>query len=540
MGFRHCLNDIKLENSRVVFCNSLKYNHIIVDTFKTFVDRIHALFSDVTVLIKFLNLYSLPVLISLGLCIGIGLWDLVLEPKGIPAFIGIIFFTTILIIYIKQTSHVFFRKCALILFFLITLYIATGTGFLQGHMSIGIIASVFQTNQNEALEFFSVLQYQYVLYALILLVGICYFFFYKKEIYSIKLHKFFIAIVLVVNVFNLFFIQTARAVINYKKEEKLLYAGNKIVPDWKVEAVNAPYDNQVFIIGESVQRNYLSLYGYPKKTTPFLDSMPLTVIDEYISTSANTAPSLPRTLAYIDKDNNIHIAMNVMSLAKQAKYNTIWISNQGFVGKNDTAVSKIAIHADQKRFLKSGNYMSQDIDDNEMIAMLAAELNKYKDQKNIIFIHMMGSHPDACERLFDSPKLYADQSKSMNCYLSSINKLDGFIQQVYQTLTQTKRSFNITYFSDHGMSVTEDAVYVDNEYKANYQVPFFVLSSDVKQKNYMNKSVSAFDFMDIYAGLIGVKTPYLDTEKSLTEIKSNTDIAVFNWKENVAYHSLKE
>ena len=102
MGFRHCLNDIKLENSRVVFCNSLKYNHIIVDTFKTFVDRIHALFSDVTVLIKFLNLYSLPVLISLGLCIGIGLWDLVLEPKGIPAFIGIIFFTTILIIYIKQ------------------------------------------------------------------------------------------------------------------------------------------------------------------------------------------------------------------------------------------------------------------------------------------------------------------------------------------------------------------------------------------------------------------------------------------------------
>lgn len=490
-------------------------------------------------MIRFLSLYCLPFLISLGLCVGVGCWDFLLEPKGIPSFIGIVFFTTILIIYIKQTPHLLFRKFALVLFLLITLYIATGTGFLQGHMSIGIIASIFQTNHNEALEFFSVIQYQFVLYALVLFVAICYFFFYKKEQYQVKFHKFFIAIFLLINVFNLFFIQTAKAVINYKKEEKLLYAGNKIVPDWNVATVNAPYDNQVFIVGESVQRNYLSLYGYPKKTTPFLDSIPLTVVDEYISTSANTAPSLPRTLAYIDQDNNIHISMNVMSLAKQANYNTIWISNQGFIGKNDTAVSKIAIHADQKRFLKSGNYMSKDIDDEKMIEILTEELDKYKGQKNIIFIHMMGSHPDACERLFDSPKLYSDQSNSMNCYLSSINKLDGFIQQVYQTLTKTKRSFNITYFSDHGMSVTNSGVYVDNEYKANYQVPFFVLSSDAKHKNYIQKNVSAFDFMDIYAGLIGVKTPYLSEQKHLDKIASNPNPIVFNWEANIPYNSLR-
>ena len=112
-------------------------------------------------MIRFLSLYCLPFLISLGLCVGVGFWDFLLEPKGIPSFIGIVFFTTILIIYIKQTPHLLFRKFALVLFLLITLYIATGTGFLQGHMSIGIIASVFQTNHNEALEFFSVIQYQF-------------------------------------------------------------------------------------------------------------------------------------------------------------------------------------------------------------------------------------------------------------------------------------------------------------------------------------------------------------------------------------------
>lgn len=494
---------------------------------------------DITILIILLHRYGLALLISLALCIGLGLWDLLFAPKDILSFLAIVIFSTFWLIFIKQTSHKTYKKCAIAFCLLMTLYIATGTGFLQGHMSIGIIASIFQTNKNEAFEFFSVLQYKYILYALILFCALCYFFFYQKQQKMIKFNKYFVAVFLIINISNLFIIQTTKAVIKYKKEEKILYEGNKIVPDWKVETVNVPYDNQVFIVGESVQRDYLSLYGYPQQTTPFLDSMPVTVVDEYISASANTAASLPRTLAYIDKDNNIQISMNVMSLAKQANYNTIWISNQGFVGKNDTAVSKIAIHADHQVFLKSGNYMSKNIDDEQMVELLAAELNKYKNKKNIIFIHMMGSHPDVCERLFDSPLLYIDQPKSISCYLSSINKLDGFIQEVYQTLSKTQKSFNITYFSDHGMSVSEGGVYVDNEFKDNYEVPFFMLSSDAQHKSDMKKRISAFDFMDIYAGLIGVKTPYLSDQKHLDTIASNPNPIVFNWDANVPYNSLR-
>ena len=79
--------------------------------------------------------------------------------------------------------------------------------------------------------------------------------------------------------------------------------------------VTYPYNNQIVIIGESVQRNYLSLYGYPEKTTPFLDRMPVTVVDDYVSTSANTATSLPRTLAYMDDKRHIRSSMNVVTLA---------------------------------------------------------------------------------------------------------------------------------------------------------------------------------------------------------------------------------
>ena len=294
------------------------------------------------------------------------------------------------------------------------------------------------------------------------------------------------------------------------------------------------------MIGESVQRDYLSLYGYEKKTTPFLDKMPLTIIDDYISTAPNTATSLTRTLAYMDEQRDIKIALNAVTLAKQAGFNTIWISNQGFLGKRDTAISKIAIHADHQIFLKSGNYMSSNDDDDELLTLLDQQLKKYNTTKNVIFIHMMGSHPDACERLFNSPRLYADQPKSIDCYLSSLNKLDHFIEKSDQILQASKQSFSLTYFSDHGMTVTEEAYYVDNNAKNNYQVPFFVLTSDAKVQQHLKKTVSAYDFLNIYAGLIGVESEYLDKDRQLYSIPHNQQVTVFDWNNYVPYLSLKD
>lgn len=482
--------------------------------------------------------YILPIIIAVGLVIGLGFWDFLFKLGDALVFLIIVLFSTGFLILLKSAQWRWAKHIGFVLALLICAYIASGTGFLQGRMSIGIIASIYQTDHNEALEFLSVVQYKYILFAIVLLIACTYFFYYMPR-YNIKFPKFLVILLVVLNIFNLFFVQTARAIIKYKKEEAILYAGQEVKPDWKIKQVNYPYDNQIVIIGESVQRNFLSLYGYPEKTTPFLDRMPVTVVDDYISTSANTATSLPRTLAYMDTDRNIHSAMNVVSLANQANYNTIWISNQGFVGKNDTNISQIAIHAKHQFFLKSGNYMSEDIDDEHMLSILANQLKKYHGQKNIIFIHMMGSHPDACERLFKSPRLYPEKTNPMNCYLSSINKLDGFIEKVYQQVQKSKRSFNISYFSDHGMTVTEGGIYVDNDQKANYQVPFFMLSSDAKSKQYLKKRVSAYQYLDIYAGMIGVDTPILNGEKQLNKIANNNDVTVFDWENYVPYEQLR-
>lgn len=483
--------------------------------------------------------YILPIIIAIGLAVGLGFWDFLFRFSDALVFLIIVLFSTSFLILLKCAKWRWARHIGFILSALICAYIATGTGFLQGQMSIGIVASIYQTNHNEALEFLSVVQYKYILFAIALLAACGYFFYMMPQLYKFKFPKYLAIILIILNIFNLFLVQTVRAIYKYKKEEAILYAGQEVKPDWKVKQVSYPYDNQIVIIGESVQRDYLSLYGYPEKTTPFLDSMPVTVVDDYISTSANTATSLPRTLAYMDANRKIHSAMNVVTLANQANYNTIWISNQGFVGRNDTNVSQIAIHANHQFFLKSGNYMSQDIDDEHMLFILANQLKKYHGQKNVFFIHMMGSHPDACVRLFKSPRLYPAKTQPMNCYLSSINKLDGFIEKVYQLAKKSKQSFNISYFSDHGMTVNDGGISVGNDRKVNYQVPFFMLSSDAKSKKYLHKRLSAYQYLDIYAGMIGVETPILSNEKQLEKIPNNINVTVYDWENYVPYEQLR-
>ena len=50
----------------------------------------------------------------------------------------------------------------------------------------------------------------------------------------------------------------------------------------------------VFIVGESANRNHLSLYGYKRNTTPKLEAMrdELVVFEDVISPDTHTIPSL--------------------------------------------------------------------------------------------------------------------------------------------------------------------------------------------------------------------------------------------------------
>lgn len=90
------------------------------------------------------------------------------------------------------------------------------------------------------------------------------------------------------------------------------------------------YINNIVIIGESVSAEYLSLYGYSHTTTPWLNTASGYFLSNYVSTAPLTYLSLPRTLA-VSNGPSVEQNNSIVAMANKAGFNTIWISNQGYI-----------------------------------------------------------------------------------------------------------------------------------------------------------------------------------------------------------------
>ncbi|MGX2984664.1 sulfatase-like hydrolase/transferase [Helicobacter sp. 23-1048] len=99
----------------------------------------------------------------------------------------------------------------------------------------------------------------------------------------------------------------------------------------------------VLIIGESTQRNYMNLYGYPLPNTPRLnalqDSQNLFVFSDIIAPAGDTATVLKKVLTFSNFENS-HIKwyknMNIIDAMKLLGYRTVWISNQEAVSMHNS------------------------------------------------------------------------------------------------------------------------------------------------------------------------------------------------------------
>lgn len=333
----------------------------------------------------------------------------------------------------------------------------------------------------------------------------------------------------------------------YKESSIFLLSTAQHQPEWQItELPGDKYQVRVVIIGESVRKDYLSVYGYPHDTTPFLNTAPGYFLDGFISTAPNTSTSLPRTLSITTGGASPDPAHNVVTLANAAGLETWWISNQGTLGVHDVGVAAIAARSQHRIFLKSGDYGSENKDDALLLEKLEIALEDADKSRKLIFLHMMGSHPHECKRLHGYPVNFATPyGERFNCYLASIEKTDDFIRKAQQMLQQTGQSYSLVYFSDHGMLTTQIAGSSEyffkhgSTYRQNYDVPFFILSSDAIEHIMERKNISAFRFIDFFAHWINVATQYTETGYDVRAVANDPDAVVFNFSTLVPYAQLK-
>lgn len=418
------------------------------------------------------------------------------------------------------------------IFFLIFCALYAPIGNIYGEPTSEMVYATFQTNKLEAKEFISLIPLKNISISILILIFTLFFYKNRQKRNDKKLIlTLFVTILFYTDYFwpSKLIVNTFRNIQNAMIEIKTYLNFSKQTQDqWEVIPTSPKYQTTIIIIGESVGKNYMSIYGFHENTTPWLNHTSGIFFDNYISPAAFTINSLSRSLV-MNYEQDKNLANNIVTLANKAHYETYWISNQGSIGEHDTLTSVIGHSAQNIKFLKTGKNTAQNKDDYDLLPDINKAIYRNKQPK-IIFVHMIGSHENTCERLFSFPDLYQKKyTKYVSCYLSSINKLDNFLKNIHSTLTDSKSSFSMLYFSDHGLYVNNEKnlVHHRTDIKNNYQVPFILMASDINTHQTIHTSLSAYDFPSIFQWITGIETKNLNTMNPITT-QSKQPIMIFN------------
>lgn len=417
-----------------------------------------------------------------------------------------------------------------------------------GRPSFGIVASLLSTTASEASEYITTLSWQtYLSTILLALIPLLILRWCKTRPAPHWRARWALMLIVIVSVMS---VQTARKGYTvggfalraqpfelladaylqpraYFAELKKLKEDLNKPDQWTITHTQQPFKNYVLIIGESARADYLHLYGFKYPNTPFLVSHANVIMDNMLSAGPNTPISLLYGLT-LSHGQPFAIQNNIISLAKKAGMQTVWLSNQGALGQYDTSISTIAHHADQSIFLKKTGYdFGEKSHDDQLIEPLKKVLATPipATQSRLIVVHIMGSHPNPCDRLAQPPHHYIENSNS-NCYIDSIKQTDALLAQIHTVLQNTQQPYSMFYFSDHGLShdkntyeknslVRASSILRHNDhYLQNYHIPLVVINSNQTTQTRIKSRRSGLELIDGIAFWLGISSPQLPYSQS--------------------------
>lgn len=441
-----------------------------------------------------------------------------------------------------------------------------------GDMGAMIIAPIFETDLAEAQEFIRALPfYIYVVAFLFFLFGLWILYLGKNFTLRPKTPKFTWALAVVTLVLTFqrpvklyftedrdfklselkvsvisFYALVFEEIQKYRVYSQDLAKGISEKPTWKIISTSPKYKNYVLIIGESVRRDYMSLYGFPLENSSFLKNANGKILEGFTAAAPNTITSLTRMLIQT-KNDKFQYANNIISLAKEAGFETCWISNQGTAGEHDKSIAQIALSAQASFFTKKGSYDSNNYYDSVLLPIFEKQLQKPSLKPRLFVLHLMGSHPEFLRRL-EEPLHYNYKNLNLSAYVQTIEQTDKFISNVYEILLNKwggVENFSIIYFSDHGL-VTKNRNFSlmttfthGADKKSAYQVPFAMLCSDDTSHEHIKIEKSAFHFLDGFATWLGIEEESLRKNYHFFSPISDS-LEVFKDGQKIPFHSLED
>lgn len=275
----------------------------------------------------------------------------------------------------------------------------------------------------------------------------------------------------------------------------------------------------VLIIGESLSKSHMSLYGYNKETNPLLselqdDSMLLVfenVLTPELSTIATFKCIMSTYKPEYNDDINWYECTTLLEVMSLAGYKTAWMSNQSAYGIYDNVITKYAELVDTTIFV--GNRFSGSFKDDldELLLDIETDEVHQSAQKRFHIIHMMGSHPAFNMRY---PKNYSrfqeedyealpvHQRKTIAEYDNSVLYNDSVVCELMNRYKDN--SAVVIYMSDHSIDIFEGTdSYVGHALRNNAKsvevsskIPFMIYVTP----QFVSNNTELFERMKISVG----------------------------------------
>ena len=302
----------------------------------------------------------------------------------------------------------------------------------------------------------------------------------------------------------------------------------------------------VLVIGESTQRGRMSLYGYPRVTTPELDALHkneknLTVFNEVVTSRPYTIEILQQALTFANEQHpDLYLTKpSLMNMMKQAGYKTFWITNQQSMTERNTMLTVFSKQTDKQFYMNQQRTQSAREYDINVIAPFKTVLADPAPKKFIV-VHLLGTHIKYKYRYpenwgkFDSrmdtapSTLSAAQREEYNDYDNANLYNDHVVSSLIHTYQETDPNGFLLYFSDHGEEVYDTPPHKTqgrnegNPTRHMYTIPFLLWTSDRWQAAHprdfstdVNRKYSSADLIHTWSDLAGLSYSGYDATRSL-------------------------
>ncbi len=248
------------------------------------------------------------------------------------------------------------------------------------------------------------------------------------------------------------------------------------------QTCNDRYEKIVFVLGETANREFMSLYGFPMPTTPFLDGLEGKVVARAISPVNQTMTSVPviMTPATVLNYEPFYTEPSFLSYLRKCGYQVFWLSNQLRYSPYTSSVSSIASEADVVRFVVE----ELDVEgfgppDEILVKELLRPEDVVPGRKQVFVFHLLGSHFVVQDRYPPEKALIPQPKNLMEHYINSIHYTDQVLEMIFHRFRSEGEPMLFVYLSDHGEYVEENRAFhaLSNVFQDEYRIPLVFWST---------------------------------------------------------------